>query len=149
MTNNRTWEPLLEELTVKTFYTPNNPSEIYTLYIKSDLEGVALNRLTRGIRIIDRMFLYTLPIVVVFLEPKGHHQLGHGMGWGIHKPSIKDSIDILTKRIEPDIAINRLASEIFDVHSEDGSLDLSQFGKFQEEYNLMLFEVNNLSVTSP
>ena len=144
MTDNRTWEPLLEELTVKTFYTPNNPSEIYTLCLKSDLEEEALNKLTRGIRIIDRMFLYTLPIIVIFLEPKGHHQLGHAMGWGIHKPSIEDSADILTKRIEPDIAINRLASEIFDMHTEDGLFDLSQFGELQEEYNLMLFEVNNL-----
>ena len=66
------------------------------------------------------------------------------MGWGIHKPSIKDSADILAKRTEPDIAINRLASEIFDVHAEDGWFDLSQFGKFQEEYNLMLFAVDNL-----
>ena len=143
MTDNRTWEPLLEELTVKTFSTPNNPSEIYTLYLKSDLEGEALNRLTGSIRIIDRMFLYTLPIIVTFLEPEGYHQLGHAMGWGIHKPSIEDSADILTKKIEPDIAINRLASEIFDAHTEDGWFDLSQFSKFQEEHNLMLFEVDN------
>ena len=47
MTDNRTWEPLLEELTVKTFSTPNNPSEIYTLYLRSGLEEEALNRLTR------------------------------------------------------------------------------------------------------
>ena len=142
MTDNRTWEPLLEELTVKTFYTPNNPSEFYTLYLKSDLEEEALNKLTRSIRIIDRLFLYTLPVIVILVEPRGHHQLGHAMGWGIHKPSIEDSAEILTKRTEPDMAINRLASEIFDTHTEDGSFDLSQFSKFQEEYNLMLFEVH-------
>ena len=50
----------------------------------------------------------------------------------------------LQKRIEPDIAINRLAAEIFDAHTEDGWFDLSQFSKFQEEHNLMLFEVENL-----
>ena len=144
MTDDKTWEPFLEELTVKTFYTPNNPSEIYTLYLKSDLEEEALNKITRSIRIIDRMFLYTLPLIVILSEPKEHHQLGHAMGWDIHKPSIEDSADILTKRIEPDIAINRLASEIFDLHTEDGSFDLSQFSEFQEEHNLMLFEVNNL-----
>ena len=144
MTDDKTWEPLLEELTVKTFYTPNNPSEIYTLYLRSDLEEAALNKITRSIRIIDRMFLYTLPIIVTFSEPEGHHQLRHAMGWGIHKPSIEDSADILTKKIEPDIAINQLASEIFDRHTEDGWFDLSQFSKFQEEHNLMLFEVDSL-----
>ena len=97
MTDNRTWEPLLEELTVKTFYTPNNPSEFYTLYLKSDLEEEALNKLTRSIRIIDRLFLYTLPVIVILVEPRGHHQLGHAMGWGIHKPKIEDSAEILTK----------------------------------------------------
>ena len=66
------------------------------------------------------------------------------MGWGIHKPSIEDAADILTKKIEPDIAINRLAAEIFDAHTEDGWFDLSQFSNFQEEHNLMLFEVENL-----
>ena len=83
MIDNRTWEPLLEELTVKTFCTPNNPSEIYTLYLKSDLEEEAIDRITGSIRIIDRMFLYTLPIIVTFLEPKRisstrtRHGLGH------------------------------------------------------------------------
>ena len=144
MTDDKTWEPFLEELTVKTFYTPNNPSEIYTLYLKSDLEAEALNKITRSIRIIDRMFLYTLPVIVIFSERKEHHQLGHTIGWGIYKPSVEDSADILTKRIEPDIAINRLAAEIFDTHTEDGLFDLSQFSEFQEDYNLMLFEVNNL-----
>ena len=90
--------PFRRALPSKTFCTPNNPSEIYTLYLKSDLEEEAIDRITGSIRIIDRMFIYTLPNIVTFLEPNGYHQLGHAMGWGIHKPSIEDAADILTKK---------------------------------------------------